>query len=369
MQHLQEIGTQHSYALPSMPPVSSQQSFSKPPIVGQQNLSGSQMQPHLLPMQSVDHAQITNPAVTGAPGSHMSPPHLLAGLHGQSSVSYQTQMTNSSSTSLPQSGVGSYNCAPPLPTQAVTSPTSPGLLQLESRQYVPPHSTTGQYVPTHSTTGQHVPPHSTTGQYVPPHSTTGQYVPPYSTTGQHVPSHSTMGQPITSPPGSGFPQIRQKQYLQTAPPMSGQTIASPAGPGLPQPGQRQYGSAPPLPGQALSSPLGTRTSPGITADYQQPTYQQPGYHNQTVRICVRNFLYVKIVNYMRKTVLTIVLFSQEMYNSQRNSYQSNIPNTTGYQSGVPPQQPRRLDPEQMPSPVRVYFLHISFICHSNHLLF
>lgn len=42
-----------------------------------------------------------------------------------------------------------------------------------------------------------------------------------------------------------------------------------------------------------------------------------------------------------------------MYNNQRSPHQSGVPNTTGYQSGLQPQQARRLDPEQMPSPVRV----------------
>ena len=39
-----------------------------------------------------------------------------------------------------------------------------------------------------------------------------------------------------------------------------------------------------------------------------------------------------------------------MYNNQRNLYQS-TPNATGYQPGLQPQHTRRLDPEQMPSPV------------------
>ncbi|KAL6439949.1 hypothetical protein ACFW04_002958 [Cataglyphis niger] len=143
-----------------------------------------------------------------------------------------------------------------------------------------------------------------------------QFAPPLSTTGQFV----------ASPPGTSFPQVRQKQYLQTAPPMPGQTIANPAGPGLSQSGQKQYGStAPPLPGQTLSTSLGmNRASSATTSSYQQPTYQQPGYHNQ-----------------------------MDMYNNQRSPYQSGVPNTTGYQSGLQPQQARRLDPEQMPSPIQV----------------
>lgn len=262
MQHLQEIGTQHSYALP-VPPVSNQQTFPKPPIAAQQNMSGPQMQSHLLPAQSINRSQITNPQITGAPGSQSSP-RSLAGSHGyeQSSTNYQTRMTNSQNTSLPQLGVGPYISAPPpvLPPKAVSNPTASS--QFESRQYAPLQSTTGQHVPPHSTMGQHVPP---------PHPMTG---PP----------------PMTNLPGPGFPQIRQKQYLQTVPPpMPGQTIASAAGPALPPSGQRQYGCAPPLPGQALSSPLAAnRTLSGTNAgDYQQPTYQQqPGYHNQMVQLDV-----------------------------------------------------------------------------------
>lgn len=55
-----------------------------------------------------------------------------------------------------------------------------------------------------------------------------------------------------------------------------------------------------------------------------------------------------------------------MYNSQRSPYQSSVTNTPGYQTGLPPQQARRLDPEQMPSPVRIQLLYIIFICHFIH---
>lgn len=42
-----------------------------------------------------------------------------------------------------------------------------------------------------------------------------------------------------------------------------------------------------------------------------------------------------------------------MYNAQRGSYPGISPGvTSGYQPGMQPQQSRRLDPEQMPSPVR-----------------
>lgn len=239
MQHIQEIGTQQ-YAAP-VPPMNNQQNFSRPPIVAQQSMPGSQMHSHLLPTSAMAHTQIISPPV--APISHMSPrlpvgpPHGQP--HGQPPLGYHTQVTSSSSTMPPQSGAGSYNSIPPLPAQTVTSPTGPGLSQYELRQFAPPLSTAAQQQPSTAT-----------------------------------------------PSGLGFPQARPTQYMQNAPSMPGQmmTNTGSGGPVLAQPGQRQYSSAPPLPGQTLSSPLGmNRMSPGSTPDYQQqPGYQQPGYHNQMV---------------------------------------------------------------------------------------
>lgn len=273
MQHIQDVGRQHPYAAP-MPPLNNQQNFLKQPIVGEQNLSNSQMNSHLLSTPLMDHSSIMSPPTTGIPGSQI-PSRLPTGPHGhmQTSVGYQAHGTNLPNASLHQSGIPPYNPVPPLPSQSVANPTN-----LDSSQFAPV---------------------------------------------------STTGQSMASPPMTGFSQARQKQYL---PPMPGQTITSPVGPGpgpgpgLPQPGQRQYGSTmPPLPGQALSSPLGmNRASPGVTSGYQQPPYQQPGYHNQ-----------------------------MDMYNNQRSPYQSNAPNAAGYQPSMQPQQARRLDPEQMPSPIQV----------------
>lgn len=242
MQHIQEIGRQHPYAA-SVSPMNNQQNFSRPPIVGQQNLMDSQMhsapQSLLSPVQSVNHSQITNPSTISAPSSQLSSPLPMSPHgHGQSSADYQTQMANPPNTSLSQSGIGLYNSVPP--TQAVTNLTSStnptGLSQFESRQFAPPLS--------------------------------------------------TMGQLVANPPGTSLPQVRQKQYLHTAPPILGQTVTNPAGPGVPQSGQRQYSStAPPLPGQILSGPLTmNRVSSNTTSNYQQPTYQQPGYHNQMVQL-------------------------------------------------------------------------------------
>jgi len=231
MQHVQEIGRQHPYVAPASS-MNNQQNFSRPSIVDQQNLPGSHS--HLLPTQSLDHSHAASPPMTNISGSQM-PPYLPAGPygHGQSSAGYQSQVTNLPNTSLPQSGIGSYNSAPPLPSQAIMSPTGPGLSQFESRQFAPPLS--------------------------------------------------TMVQSTVNPSGPNFSQARQKPYPQTVPPLPNQTITSPTGPGLSQPGQRQYSSAPPLPGQNLSSPLGmNRAAPGVSPGYQQPVYQQPGYHNQMV---------------------------------------------------------------------------------------
>lgn len=183
---------------------------------------------------------MTNPPVTGAPSSQVSPSLSMGSHgHGQSPADYQTQVApNPPNVSLSQSGIGLYNSA--LPSQTIASVTGfanpTGLSQFEPRQFAPPLSTMGQFV--------------------------------------------------ASPPGTSLPQVRQKQYLQTAPLMPGQTIANPTGLGLPQSGQRQYGStAPPLPGQTLSTSLGmNRASSATTSSYQQPTYQQPGYHNQMVQL-------------------------------------------------------------------------------------
>ncbi|XP_070518419.1 protein transport protein Sec24C isoform X2 [Cardiocondyla obscurior] len=252
MQHIQEVGRQHSYAAP-VPPINNQQNFLKPPIMGEQNLSNSQVHSH--PTPPVDHTQIMN-SPTGIPGSQM-PSHLPPGPqgHGPTPVSHQAPGTNFRNANLHQPGVPLYNPVPPLPSQVVANPTDPDPSQFA----------------------------------------------PFPTTGQSV----------KNPPETGYFQGRQKQYL---PPMPNQTVTSPVGPGLSQPSQRHYGSTmPPMPGQALSSPLGmSRASPGVTSGYQ-PTYQQPGYHNQM----------------------------------------GNSPNATGYQPGLQPQQVRRLDPEQMPSPIQV----------------
>lgn len=232
MQPLQEIGTQHSYAMP-VPPGSNPQNISRPPIIGQQSLP--RMHSHLLPTQPIDHSQMISscPPMTTTSVSQTFP--RLHAPQGQPFADHQTQITNSLNTNLPQPGIASYNPTPLLPNQNVSSPTGPGLPQYEARQFAPP---------------------------------------------------LPIGQPIMSPPGPGFPQVRQKQYPQTGTAMPGQTMANPMGPVPPQPGQKQYSSAPPLPGQALSNPLGTNRTPlGTIPDYQQSTmYPLPTCQNPMVQL-------------------------------------------------------------------------------------
>ncbi|KAK2583030.1 hypothetical protein KPH14_009072 [Odynerus spinipes] len=97
-------------------------------------------------------------------------------------------------------------------------------------------------------------------------------------------------------------------------------------PGYPQPqSTRQYPPAPPMSGQAMSNPALNRAMPPPMSSYQQGGYPQTGYHNQT-----------------------------DMYGSQRSPYQGGpMSPAESYQPGMQPQQSRRLDPEQMPSPIQV----------------
>lgn len=246
MQHIQEMNRQHPYAAP-VSLVNNQQNMSKSPIMGQQNLSNSQMQPHLLPVQSMDHSQ-PSPLATGV--SSQVSPHLPTGLHGHS-ANYQTQVTNLQNNSLPQSEVELYNSAPPPPSQTAGSPMGSGLLQSEVRQYAPPVS--------------------------------------------------TMGQSMASSLGSNpvLPQARYKLHSQPISSVPGQTVASPTGPGLVQSGQ--FNTAPPLSGQNLPGSVGmNRVPPSTISGYQQPTsYQQTGYHNQMVQK-----LDSCLTSYINKTMLT-----------------------------------------------------------------
>ncbi|XP_015606449.1 protein transport protein Sec24C isoform X2 [Cephus cinctus] len=141
--------------------------------------------------------------------------------------------------------------------------------------------------------------------------------------GQPLPGQQNLsGPPLPGQQHSSGSQIQP--HLAGPPHGPGQAhMTSPSGPGQPpmsggqMSGQRQYMSGPPVPGQP---PMGiSRQSPGNLPPYQQAGYQQQGFHGQT-----RNF-------------------------------QGGItgPAGAGYQPEMQPQQVRRLDPDQMPSPIQV----------------
>nr|KAF7423594.1 hypothetical protein H0235_008877 [Vespula pensylvanica] len=149
-----------------------------------------------------------------------------------------------------------------------------------------------------------------------------------SNTPAQMPSSSqNMSNTMTQMPPSSQNKISEQAFI-TNPPVyeqSGQSHVPPLSDyPLPQPG-RQYPSAPPMSGQTMTNPGLNRAMPPPMTNYQQGGYPQPGYHNQT-----------------------------DMYVNQRSPYPSGpMSSTESYQPGMQPQQARRLDPEQMPSPIQV----------------
>ncbi|KAF7399574.1 hypothetical protein HZH68_008166 [Vespula germanica] len=149
-----------------------------------------------------------------------------------------------------------------------------------------------------------------------------------SNTPAQMPSSSqNMSNTMTQMPPNSQNKISEQAFI-TNPPVyeqSGQSHIPPLSDyPLPQPG-RQYPSAPPMSGQTMTNPGLNRAMPPPMTNYQQGGYPQPGYHNQT-----------------------------DMYVNQRSPYPSGpMSSTENYQPGMQPQQARRLDPEQMPSPIQV----------------
>ncbi|XP_046753810.1 protein transport protein Sec24C [Diprion similis] len=144
-------------------------------------------------------------------------------------------------------------------------------------------------------------------------------------------------QNLSGPPLPGQHNLSgaQLQPHISGPPMPGQI--HPAGPHMPGQmqlqGQQQYMAGPPRPGQQqpAGEPQGISRQPvGSMPPYQQPGYQQQGYTAQP-----------------------------DMYAGQRSPYQGGVPPGApggfqpGMQPGMQPQQARRLDPDQMPSPIQV----------------
>ncbi|XP_046433138.1 protein transport protein Sec24C [Neodiprion fabricii] len=151
--------------------------------------------------------------------------------------------------------------------------------------------------------------------------------------GPPIPGH----QNLPGPPLPGQPNLSgaQLQPHISGPPMPGQI--HPAGPHMPgqmqMQGQQQYMAGPPRPGQQqpAGEPQGINRQPlGSMPPYQQPGYQQQGYTAQP-----------------------------DMYAGQRSPYQGGVPPGApggfqpGMQPGMQPQTARRLDPDQMPSPIQV----------------
>ncbi|XP_043495941.1 protein transport protein Sec24C [Polistes fuscatus] len=143
-----------------------------------------------------------------------------------------------------------------------------------------------------------------------------------SPSSQNLMSHNA---PPSMPPSSQ--NMMPSALAPNHPPMypveqSGQSHMPPL-PGYPLQKSGRYPTAPPMSGQAITNPGLNRQMPSSMTNYQQGGYPQPGYHNQT-----------------------------DMY--ARNPYQSSpMGSTESYQPGMQPQQARRLDPEQMPSPIQV----------------
>ncbi|XP_017761050.1 PREDICTED: protein transport protein Sec24C isoform X2 [Eufriesea mexicana] len=155
--------------------------------------------------------------------------------------------------------------------------------------------------------------------------------------GQQKPNHSFPEPPsqqniapssLTNQQGFNRPPLLSQQNLpssQMPPLIPGQPVGQQvinSGTNLLQPGQRPYTSRPPIQGQQMGNPLGiNRNPPNAIPNYQHTGYQ--GYNN-------------------------------DIYNAQRSSYQGGTSGMMGgYQPDMHPQQTRRLDPEQMPSPIQV----------------
>ncbi|CAL7951975.1 unnamed protein product [Xylocopa violacea] len=291
--------SQHQSGQMNVTDTSGQSNFSRPPmgqkstappLPGQQSTSN----PMTLGQQNLPEPPLSNQQ------SHNNA--LMQGVHGQQNLTGPSL----SKQNLP---------GPPLQTQQnlagppLSGPSIPG------QHYSPLQ---GQQKPSHSYTE---PPNAAMSNLSGPPLMNQQNI--------HPPSMSVQ-QNIAPPPlgnQQGFnrpPLLGQNLPNSQMPPLlPGQAIGQMINTNLPQSGQRSYASGPPMQGQNIGSPMGiNRSPPGAMPNYQHTGYQQ-GYNN-------------------------------DMYNAQRGSYQGGAPGVMGgYQPGAQTQQARRLDPEQMPSPIQV----------------
>ncbi|KOC60808.1 Protein transport protein Sec24C [Habropoda laboriosa] len=279
-------------------PLQGQQLASSSPLPGQQNIPNP-----MIPGQ---------PNLSGPPlssqQSHNNTP--MQGVHGQQNLIGSSQSKQ-------------HLSCPPLQTQSnLSGPSLPGP-PLPGQQY---SLLQGQQKPGHSYTE---PPNVSMFNV---HAQSNLPGPPLmnqqSVHPTPMPGQQSVGPPpLTNQQGFNKPPLVGQQNLsssQMQPPLPGQPVAQiNSGTNLPQSGQRPYISGPPpIQGQNIGNPLGvSRSPPSVMPNYQHTGYQ--GYNN-------------------------------DIYNTQRGSYQGGTPGVTGgYQPGMQPQQVRRLDPEQMPSPIQV----------------
>ncbi|KAK9309798.1 hypothetical protein QLX08_000620 [Tetragonisca angustula] len=301
--------SQHQPAQMNVTDTSEQSNFSKPPmgqrstappLQGQQNVSNSS-----LPEQQ----NLSNPVMPGQ--TNLSGPPLsnqqtynsmiMQGAHGQQNlIGPSKQNLSNPLLQTQQTLSGPPLSTPPLPPGHYSSLQG----QKSSHSFLEP-----QNMSTSNLSG----PPLMNQQNIHPSSVVGQQ--------SGAPSLLTNQQSFNRPPLLGQQTVTNSQMPPPLPSQSvGQMINS--GTNLLQTGQRPYTSGPPVPGQHMGNPLGISRNPSSA----MPNYQHTGYQG----------------------------YNNDMYNVQRGSYPTVPPGvTSGYQPGMQPQQARRLDPEQMPSPIQV----------------
>ncbi|XP_033335256.2 COPII coat complex component secretory 24CD isoform X1 [Megalopta genalis] len=349
-----------------------QPNFPRPPPTGQKSVPPLPSQPSMpnLPMQAPPpssnsplprHQNLPTPLMPLQP--HLSGPPLPnqqnqnnaapQGVHGQQTLSGPPPLSKQNlSQNLAQSNLPAHLSGPPLPGQQyppMQGQQRPGQsysdysnvtsYNLHGQSNLPGPPLMGQQSmpPPPMSSQQNLPP--------PPLSSQQNIAPPLMSSQQNIPPPPISSQQnIGPPPMSGQqniapPPLPGQQNFNRHPYMGQQNLPDPQGPpplpgqpmghmmntasNLPPSGQRQYTTGPPMQGQPMVPPLGlNRSVPGAMAGYQPTGYQ--GYNN-------------------------------DMYSAQRASYQGGIPGAPGgYQAeDVPTQQARRLDPDNMPSPIQV----------------
>ncbi|XP_012287233.1 protein transport protein Sec24C isoform X2 [Orussus abietinus] len=231
---------------------------------------------------------------------------------------------------------GQHLPGPPLPGQNLSGPPLPG--QNLSGPPLPGQNLSGP--PGQNLSGPQGPqnmsgppgPQNMSGPPLPGQNLGGvQFSGQSNISGPHVSGRTLPGQQsLSRPPLPGQQNMagQHGQPFPSGPPVPGHPHLSPMSPSLPgaqMQGQKQYMSGPTLMNQPTSTSMGmNRQSPGAVPGYQQGGYQQQNYAPQP-----------------------------DVYGAQRSPYQGGVPGAPGYQSTMQSQQAKRLDPEQMPSPIQV----------------